>query len=321
MKTLRSFRFSALACLAAICFTAVADAQPPGGGQGGRPQQRGGQQRGGQQRGGFQGGGFPGGGGARPLMSRSQLLRSEEVQAEIEVDDAQGATITAALEAYNAEREAARGEMPNFREMEEEERTKAFEKLRADAEELNKKTDEMLNALLEPDQITRLDEIALQANIAASLATVLKSDDIKKKLGIKEEQIAKLEDAEKASQEAMTKMMEEMRASFGGRGRGRGEEGGADAEPAAERPDPRKMMEDARKKSTEAMMAVLTDQQKATLTKLQGKEFDLASLRSGGRGGFGGDRGGQGGRGGAGGRGRGDDGGGQRRRPATDQAI
>lgn len=315
MKTLRSFHFSALACLVAICLTSVADAQPPGGGQGGR-------QRGGQQRGGFPGGGFPGG-GARPLMSRAQLLRSEDVQAEIEVNDAQGATITAALEAYRTEREAARGEMPNFREMEEEERTKLFEKMRKDAEELNKKTDEMLNALLEPDQITRLDEIALQANIGTALATVLKSDDMKKKLSIKDEQIAELEGVEKANQEAMQKMMEEMRASFGGRGRGRGEEGGGDA-PAVERPDPRKMMEEARKKSTDAMMAVLTDEQKATLTKLKGKEFDLASLRSSGRGGFGGgDRGGQGGRGGAGGqgRGRGEDGGGQRRRPATDEAI
>jgi len=81
------------------------------------------------------------------------LLRSEDVQAEIEVNDAQGATITAALEAYRAEREAARGEMPNFRELAEEDRAKLFEKMRKDAEELNKKTDEMLNALLLPDQI------------------------------------------------------------------------------------------------------------------------------------------------------------------------
>jgi len=151
----------------------------------------------------------------------------------------------------------------------------------------------------------------------------LKSDDIKQKLSIKDEQIAALEGVEKTNQEAMTKMMEEMRASFGGRGRGRGEDGARDAEgaegvePAAERPDPRKMMEDLRKKSTDAMMAVLTSDQKATLTKLQGKEFDLAALRSSGRGGFGGDRGGRGGQV----RGRGEDGGGQRRRPATEEAI
>lgn len=316
MKTFRSFQFSAVACLVAICLTAVADAQPPGVGQGGRPQQRGGQQQ--------RGGGFPGGGGgARPLMSRAQLLRSEDVQAEIEVDDAQGATITAALEAYRVERDAARGELPNFRDMEEAERTKLFEKMRKDGEELNKlnkKTDEMLNALLTPGQIVRLDEIALQANIGTALATVLKSDDIRKKLSIKDEQIAEMEAVEKTNQEAMMKIMQDMRASFGGRDRGRGEEGGGDAAPAAERPDPRKMMEEARKKSTDATMAVLTDEQKATLTKLKGKEFNLTSLRSSGRGGFGGGRGGEGGQD-RGGRGRGEDGGGQRRRPTTDEAI
>lgn len=307
MKTLRSFQFSALACMAAICFTAVAAAQQQGGGQ-----QRGGQQRGGQQR-----------GGTASLISRAQLLRSEDVQTEIEVDDAQGATITAALEAYQEERNAARGEMPNIREMEEDERTKYFDKMRKDAAELNEKTDEMLNALLDPDQITRLDEIALQANIRIALAKVLKSDDMRKKLSIKDEQIAELEAVEKTNAEAMTKMLEEMRAAFGGRGRGRGEEEDTDAEPAKERPDPRKMMEDARKKSTDGMMAVLTDEQKTTLTKLKGKEFDLTSLRSSGRGGNRGGRGGeggQGGRGGENGRGRGEDGG-QRRRPATDEVI
>ncbi|MGV2333525.1 MAG UNVERIFIED_CONTAM: Spy/CpxP family protein refolding chaperone [Planctomycetaceae bacterium] len=57
------------------------------------------------------------------------------------------------------------------------------------------------------------------------LAAALKSDDIKAKLKISEEQIAKLDAAETSARDEMQKMMEEMRASFQG-GRGQGAPGG-----------------------------------------------------------------------------------------------
>lgn len=321
MKINRLFQISFVACLAAICFATVAEAQPPGGGGG----QRGGRQRGGQQRGGF--GQTRGGGGGAQMMTRAQLLRSEDVQEEIDVDDAQGATITAALEAYQEERNAARPDFSSLRDLSEEDRTEMFSKMRTEAEALSKKTDELLAALLEPEQITRLDQIALQINSKNALAAVLKSEDVRKELSIGDEQVTKLEEVEKAAAEEQTKMREEMRANFsGGRGRGEGGEG-----EGGERPDMRKIFEEmqkkgeeAREKAAEKIMAVLTADQQASLKKLKGEEFeiDMRSLGRGGQGGRGGDRGGAGGgRGGQGGRGgdRGGDGGGQqRRRPAAD---
>lgn len=329
MKMNRLFQTSFVACLAAMCFATVAEAQPPGGGGGGGGQrgggQRGGGQRGGGQRGGQQRGGRQGGG--TQMMSRAQLLRSEDVQEEIEIDDAQGATITAALEAFRDERDAARPDFSKIREMSDEEREAMFAKMRKDAEALTKKTDEMLSALLEADQIKRLDEIALQINARNGLAAVLKSEDMRKKLSFSDEQVTKLEAAEKENQEAQDKMREEMRASFS---RGR-EEGGEAVDREKAFADMRKKGEEARAEGTKRIMAVLTDDQQTKLKEMQGEAFevDMRSLMGGrggrggqgGRGGEGGGRGGQGGRGGEGG-GRGGQGGrgdgGERRRPAAD---
>ncbi|MFN9234432.1 MAG: hypothetical protein ACK6D4_07305 [Planctomyces sp.] len=104
-----------------------------------------------------------------------------------------------------------------------------------------------------------------------------------------------------------------MRGSFGGGRPG----GGAPGAPAAGGPGAggpgagfeamREKMEAARKKSTDAAMAVLSDDQKKQLEEMQGAKFEI-DMRAmmGGRGGFGGGPGGPGGggqRGGQGGRG------------------
>lgn len=258
------------------------------------------------------------------MISRAQLLRSEDVQEEIEIDDAQGATITAALEAYRDERNATRPDFSKIREMSEEEREAMFATMRKDAEALTKKTDEMLSALLDEGQIKRLDEIALQVNARNGLAAVLKSEDMRKKLSFTDEQITKLDEVEKENQEAQDKMREEMRASFG-RGRDQGDEA-VDREKIIA--DLRKKSEEARTVSTKRIMAVLTDDQQAKFKEMQGEVFevDMRSLQGGrggrgGQGGRGGEGGGRGGRGGEGG-GRGGQGGrgdgGERRRPSAD---
>ncbi|MEZ6127244.1 MAG: Spy/CpxP family protein refolding chaperone [Planctomycetaceae bacterium] len=292
MKTNCLLRHALMACLAATLFTAIAEAQPGGGGRGGR--------------GGF--GGFGGG----FTISRAQLLGSEDVQAELKIGDGQSATITAALEAYREERNAARPDFGSFRDMSEEERTKAFEKMRKDGEALNKKTDEVLNALLEPEQIKRLDQIAVQARLRMAMTATLKSDEMRKELSITDEQLAKVDEIETAAAEARRKMFEDARAAGGGRGDGNRGAGGG---------DPRAAFEKSRQEMTDKVMAVLNDDQKKKLDELKGKEFelDMRSLMGGGRGG----RGGAGGRGGDGGgrgnRGDGNDDGG-RRRPAQDDS-
>lgn len=325
MKTRSFLRLATLGCFGAMFLTTIADAQPPGGGRergAGRPQR--GQNGGpGGPGGGFGqrpgGGGFgqrgPGGGGFS--VDRAMLLRSDDVRDELEIDEAQAATIDAALEAF---REEAGGGRPSFdreafQQMSDEERTAFFEKMRSDAAERSRKRDDVLAALLEPEQTERIDQIVFQVNSRGGLIATLKSDATKKKLSITEEQVAKLDGIEEAARADRDKQREEMRAAFQNGG-------GGNIDFAALQ----KASEEARKKLDEQVMSVLSDQQKQDLASLKGKPFelDMRALFGRGRGPGGGPPGGDrgrggrdGGRGGDGGRGRG----GERQRPTIDDAI
>ena len=256
-------------------------------------QEGGGRQRGG--RGGF--GGGPGGPFGGPRLDRAALLRIEKVRLELKIEEAQAATIDAALDAYNEQRDASpRPDREAFEKMTEEERNAYMEKSRKEREELSKKTDEILVALLEEPQVKRLDEVAIQARMAMSGSATLKADDIKGKLMITDEQIAKLDEAQKVLDEERQKAFQE---AFAGGGGGQG----GDRE--AMRAKMTEMMAAMQKKSTEAAMAVLTDDQKKVLDGMKGAAFELTMRDLMGGRGFGGPPGGGGGRGGQGGGGRG----------------
>jgi Spy/CpxP family protein refolding chaperone len=264
MMSIRFVRQAVVVCLATVLVSAFVQAQPPGGGRGGP-------------------GGFGGGRGGF-TVDRAMLLGAEKVRTELKIEEAQAATIDAALAAYREERSSApRPDRDAIQAMTEEERTAYFEKSQKEREELSKKTDEVLNALLEPEQAKRLDQIALQLKLSSATVATLKSDDMKSKLSLTAEQLAKLDEAEKAAAADMTKMFEEMRAAGGGQPGGRQPGGGAGAGFAAMQ----EKMAAARAKSTEAMMAVLTEEQKKTIEELKGPKFelDMRSLFGGGRGG------------------------------------
>lgn len=325
MRFSKMIRRVCLFSLAAVVFSSTASAQQGGDGGGQPPQGRG--QRGGGG-GGFGGGGFGmfgggrGGGMMAPRFDRARLLGIEQVRTELKIDDAQSAVIDAALDAYREEQSnAPRPDRDAVQNMSEEERTKMFTDMQKQRDELSRKTDEVLNALLEESQKGRLDQISLQLRIASGVVATLKADDIKGKLKISEDQVAKLDEAEKASQADMQKMFEEMRGSFGGGRPGGGGAPGAPGAPGAGGPGAggpgagmdaiREKMEAARKKSTDSAMAVLSDGQKKQLEDMQGAKFEI-DMRAmmGGRGGFGGGPGGPGGGGpGAPGGGRGQRGG------------
>ncbi|MDG1896848.1 MAG: hypothetical protein P8J37_18235 [Fuerstiella sp.] len=310
MRTARFLRFSAVVCMTAMFLSAVAEAQPPQGGRGeGGGRQRGGQQggRGGQQRGGF--GQQLGPGGGAPSVSKAHLLGVEDVKDELDIDEVQQTTIAAALEIYRQERDDARPERGQFDRSQfenatDEERQALRDKMEKERDELNKKrdalnkkTDQMLATLLEPEQVKRLGQIAFQVRIRFGLIAVLKSDEMRDKLSITDEQIAKFDKVEEDASAARRKMFEGLRSGGGG-----------------ERPDFSKigeMMAESRKETEKNVLAVVTDEQNAILASMKGEafEFDMRALqRGGGRGGFGGgDRS----------RGRGE-GGGDRRRPAAD---
>lgn len=277
MFTSRLLRQMAVLSLLTVFTSAIATAQTPleTGRQGGR---------------GF-GGGWGGGMMRGPQIDRATLLRSNKIRQELKVEEAQAATIDAALMAYREERASnPRPDRDAFEKMTEEERTAYMEKSRKEREELSNKTDEILAALLDEAQVKRLDQIVVQGRLMMSAVSTLKADDMKQKLSITEEQAAKLDDAEKAAGAEMQKMFEEMRATGGGEGAGG---------PGGNFEGMRTKMEEMRKKNTFAVMALLTDDQKTTLDGLKGDAFemDMRSLMGGGRGGEGGGGGrGRGGR-------------------------
>jgi hypothetical protein len=263
MLSTQRFRRIALLCLLTVFTAASVQAQEGGGRRGGdRP---------------F-GGGFGGGMMRGMQVDRAMLLRSDRIRQELKIEEAQAVTIDAALDAYREERNSTpRPDREAFEKMTEEERSAAFTKMMKDREELSKKTDEILVALLDEGQTKRLDEISLQARLTMSAIATLKADDIKQKLSITPEQVTKLDAAEAEMQATMQKAMEEARAAGGGGGGGRN---------FGNFEEMRARMEEMRKKSTDAALAVLTDEQKASLDSLKGAayEIDMRSLM-GGRGG------------------------------------
>jgi hypothetical protein len=219
--------------------------------------QRGERQEGGGRRcpGGFSG--FGGGTGLR--ITRAHLLRMEQVRSELKIEEAQAEKIDAALDAYREERNrtAPRKDRDTIAAMSEEQRTAERERFFKASEDLNKKTDKVLSGLLEPHQTTRLDQISLQAMLMLDVLAALKADDMKAKLKITDEQIAKLGEVETALREDGAKMFKETQAGGGG------------LENVMEK------MTEMNMKTTESAIAVLTDDQKQTLEGLKGAAITL----------------------------------------------
>lgn len=185
-------RFLGLLSLAmVVCLASALTAQEEGQ-QRQRGQRGGGGQRGGPGgRGGF--GGMAGGfqmPGALELMS---LLRDEKVREEVSIDD----------DTY----EALRGAQPDMRSMfqaSEEERTKMMK-------EANTKAQDMLDEVFEPAQQKRLMGLLVQQK-GSGAAT---NDLIAKEIGLDEAGIKKVQEV---TQEAQSGMREKMREMFQGGG-------------------------------------------------------------------------------------------------------
>jgi hypothetical protein len=240
-------------------------------------------------------GGGPGGPFGGPRLDRAALLRIEKVRQELKIEEAQAATIDAALDAYNEQRNASpRPDREAYDKLSEEEKIAYREKSDKERAELSKKTDEILEALLEVPQVKRLDEVTVQARLSMSATMTLKAEDMKSKLMITDEQIALLDESQKVAEEERQKAMQE--AFAGARGPGQG----GDRE--AMRARMSEIMTALQKKSTEAAIAVLTEDQKKTLDEMKGVAFELTMRDFFGGRGFGPPGGGRGGDGGRGGR-------------------
>ena len=122
MMSIRFLRRAVVFSLMTVLVSAFVQAQPPAGGGGGR--------------GGGRGFGGPGGfGGGRGMtMDRARLLGIEQVRTELKIEEAQAATIAAALEANREERNSSpRPDRDALSKMSEEEQTALRERARKKA--------------------------------------------------------------------------------------------------------------------------------------------------------------------------------------------
>jgi Spy/CpxP family protein refolding chaperone len=269
-----------LTVCAVVCLMATsALAQPPGGQGGGR----GGRGGGGR---GF-GGGFGGMGmGGMGMVDSMALLRNEKVQEDLKLEPEQGLEIQKIEDAAREAREARGGDFGNFRDLSEEERQERFAEMRKEMEKTRAENEEKINKVLTEDQQKRLSQISIQVRGASALM----DEKVQEKLGMNDDQKAKLTEAQEKNMEAMGAAMQEL---------------GRDAEPEARR----EKMAELRKTSEENIMDVLTAEQKTTFEEMKGEKIELTMEDFRGRGGRGGGPGGPGGPGGGGRGGRGEGGG------------
>jgi|688.fasta_scaffold39473_3 Spy/CpxP family protein refolding chaperone len=285
-----SWRVVALSLLglAVVPMAALAQGQGRGGGGG---------------RGGF-GGGMMGGG---MMGGVTGLVMMEEVRKELKLSEEQETKIRdmgaemmqQAFGGFGGRGGAGGGggNRPDFQNMSEEERKKFRDEMQAKVAEQTKKAEESLKKVLTPEQNVRLNELRLQREGVQALGRAEVAGALK------------LTDAQN---EAIAEILEAARPQRGGPGGG-GPGGGFGRNLSdEERTKMREEMEARRKKTQEDIELVMTEDQKAAWTKMQGAKFEFPERPSFG-GGFG--RGGAGGGpGGAGGAPGGGPGGGRRNR-------
>lgn len=198
-------------------------------------------------------------GGAMALMG---LLRDEKVRKEVKVSD----------EAYEAVSTAQREAFGSLRDASEEERAKIMK-------DLNTKSQEMLEELVDPAGMKRLMGLLLQQQGSSAVTNEL----ISKEIGLSEESSKAIQEVVSASmQERMTKMREMVEAAGGFQNLDREKMTAAN--------------EEATKKTNAAVEEKLTAEQKKAIEALKGEKFTFSE---GSRfGGFGGGFGGPGGPGG-----------------------
>ena len=195
-------------------------------------------------------------------LGKPILLRSEQVQKELQVSEKQKAGIDEAVTAYGQKsRQLFRGR----RDLSEDERESSAREFQKKRDVLRKDTDKKLEALLSADQMKRLNEILLQQRGVSALTDA----QVVRALKLTEEQSEDIKGVIKTAREERRKLLAKRREL------GRDELGGI-----------REKMKQIRKDVEVQALALLTDAQKEQFKALKGEPFELdrRSLRRGSRG-------------------------------------
>lgn len=243
MKDCIRSTITALAAAAVILSSAIAMAQPEGGNRpGGRR--------------GF-GGPMMGGGMGDPSL---RLLRSEEVQKELELIDDQKQKLREIADEMGQQ---MRQMFSSMADLSPEQRQAKFaenrDKMQAATESARKKVDEILL----PHQSDRLRQLSLQMQGSSALM----DPKVQEELKITDEQKQKLQ----ASREKFEAKMRDMMPQ-------RGPDQQRPERSDAERESRRNQFEQLRKSASDELTAVLTPAQREQLENMKGKKFDFPAM-------------------------------------------
>ncbi len=191
----------------------------------------------------------------RASLDRLSLIRIEQVQKELKVSDEQGEKVTALVESH---REKTRSKVngQDIRKMSADERRKLFTELGAKRKKVSVESEKTLAEILTEEQSSRLAQIVYQQ----SGIRALDLPEVQKKLKVSEEQVKKLADVKK---EQVTNRAELIR----------------NAQQNGQRRTLRDAFAEMTKKRNEALMGVLTEEQKKAFEELKGKPFELKRQR------------------------------------------
>ena len=200
----------------------------------------------------------------------------EEVQKELGITDEQKTELMKLAEAARRPGGGGPGsggpgggfDFEAFQKLSDDEKKKQWDDLRKVGEEQMKKSDEAIQALLQPEQLTRLSELRNQREGVRSLGR----EEVQKQLGLSEEQVTQVKDIIAAQPQG-----------FGGPGGGRNFQDMTEEDIQKARAE----REVSQAQFAADIAAVLTPEQATAWQKAQGAKFEFPAGR-GGRGGAGG---------------------------------
>ena len=202
---------------------------------------------------GFGGGGFGGGIGTSLPQQYARLLNSPTVQKELNLSDDQKAKISEAVDKARAAMGKMRSDMGDLSQ---EERQAQMKKIRPKMQAQAEETKKTIEGILQPKQVERLREIALQVVGVRAV----NDKEVQKGLKLSDDQVAKI----KTIGGDLRKKLQESRS-----------EGGFD----------REKFQEMNKEFEKQLADVLTADQKAALEKMKGEKLDIPAdeLRGPGR--------------------------------------
>ena len=198
-------------------------------------------------------------------MDKTLLLRSDKVREEVKITEEQAKKVDEILESHQEKFRELFSSRPS-RDSSEEERAAKRKEFNAKRVELTKKTVAALEAVLEKDQTTRLNEIELQQQGVQGLV----SDRGVAALKLSDEQVEKIKSTIKSRVEAVRKLRPR------GRRRPDSDEGGV---PGVSREEIRAKIDKLNKDTQDAALANLSSEQREAFNKLKGKPFKFDRRR------------------------------------------